>query len=102
MVFSPERINIIGEHTDYNNGFVFPSAVNKGKDKLSPENYQKALFVIQENARAVEASKVLIIDDLQILGELIYASHMGLQHQYKLSCAELDYLVEKKSQIQIF
>ena len=30
LVFSPGRINIIGEHTDYNGGFVFPAAVNKG------------------------------------------------------------------------
>ena len=30
LVFSPGRINIIGEHTDYNDGFVFPAAVDKG------------------------------------------------------------------------
>ena len=29
-VFSPGRINLIGEHTDYNQGFVFPAAINKG------------------------------------------------------------------------
>lgn len=30
LVFSPGRINLIGEHTDYNDGFAFPAAVDKG------------------------------------------------------------------------
>lgn len=30
VAFAPGRINLIGEHTDYQEGFVFPAAVEKG------------------------------------------------------------------------
>jgi len=29
LIASPGRINLIGEHTDYNNGFVFPASIDK-------------------------------------------------------------------------
>ncbi|WP_178989541.1 galactokinase [Winogradskyella schleiferi] len=65
------------------------------QDQVSSENYQKALYVIQENERVINASKAIKNDDLKALGQLLYASHNGLQNQYKVSCDQLDFLVEQ-------
>ena len=65
------------------------------KDQVTKENYQKALFVIQENERANKASEAMKNNDIKLLGSLIYQSHAGLQNQYKVSCEELDFLVDQ-------
>lgn len=65
------------------------------KDQVTPENYQKALYVVQENDRAIKASQAMLDGDLETLGALIYGSHEGLSKQYKVSCDELDFLVEQ-------
>lgn len=64
------------------------------KNKLSKENYNRALFVLRENKRAVKAAELLEKNDLMQFGELMYASHYGLKNNYEVSCKELDYLVE--------
>lgn len=64
-------------------------------DKVTPANYQKALYVIQENSRTLKAAKAIEYGDLETLGSLIYQSHNGLSNQYKVSCHELDFLVNQ-------
>jgi galactokinase len=71
------------------------SDLEKIMDIVTPENYQKALYVIQEIDRTQKAAKAIEENDLKTLGALIYASHNGLQHQYKVSCNELDFLVDQ-------
>jgi len=56
--------------------------------------YQRASYVIQENKRVLEAAESLKSGDLINFGKLMYQSHRGLQHQYEVSCPELDFLVD--------
>ena len=41
IAFAPGRINLIGEHTDYQEGFVFPAAVKQGIWVAIQKNRQK-------------------------------------------------------------
>ncbi|MEZ2414632.1 galactokinase [Muriicola sp. E247] len=58
------------------------------------KDFQKALFVLEENERVIKAVEALRKSDFKSLGRLMYESHQGLQLQYEVSCEELDFLVE--------
>jgi galactokinase len=49
IFFSPGRVNLIGEHTDYNNGFVFPCALNYGTYLAARENGENKLRLRTKN-----------------------------------------------------
>jgi galactokinase len=44
--------------------------------------------------RVNEACEYLKEGNLKALGQLLYATHDGLSHDYEVSCFELDFLVE--------
>ncbi|WKB80508.1 galactokinase [Cellulophaga lytica] len=69
--------------------------LNTIKADITEEDYQKALYIIEENQRVTSFSKAIKADDIQELGALLYQSHNGLSTQFKVSCKELDFLVDK-------
>lgn len=64
------------------------------KSEIPNEDYQKALYVINENNRVKKFAKAIEKNDIEVLGNLLYQSHEGLSNNYKVSCDELDFLVQ--------
>lgn len=61
--------------------------------------YQKCLFVVQEIERVRKAAIALKSGNLEELGKLMFETHEGLSRDYEVSCKELDFLVEKVSEL---
>jgi galactokinase len=55
---------------------------------------RRCRHVITENARAIAASAALEEGDLHAFGKLMVQSHRSLVHDFEVSCAELDTMVE--------
>lgn len=62
MVRAPGRINLIGEHTDYNEGFVFPAAIDKEIIfAMSPsQQAESSVFALNINKGTVVSHQKLI------------------------------------------
>ena len=61
---------------------------------LSETVRRRCRHVITENARVIAASAALERGDLHTFGKLMVQSHRSLRHDYEVSCAELDTMVE--------
>jgi galactokinase len=58
-----------------------------------PLIYKRCRFVVEENERVHAAVEQMKAGNIEGLGELMFRSHEGLQKDYQVSCAELDWLV---------
>lgn len=46
VAHAPGRVNLMGEHTDYNEGFVFPAAINFGTDMAAARRDDRTVSVL--------------------------------------------------------
>jgi galactokinase len=76
---------------------VSPDQLTRYRAALPATVYRRALHVVSENARVVEAAAALRSGDLARFGQLMGESHASLRDLYEVSCAELDLMVELAS-----
>ncbi len=62
--------------------------------RLEPTLRRRALHVLRENARTLEAARLLEAGDAPGVGRLMLESHASLRDDYEVSCSEVDALVE--------
>ncbi len=83
LYFSPGRINLIGEHVDYNDGFAMPAAINKGMYYAVAANGTGIInffsFDFKEPysvaVNAVEKSRGWVNYVLSVVNEFVLAGH---------------------------
>lgn len=78
--FAPGRVNLIGEHTDYNGGFVFPCALDMGTTLTITSNSDRVLRF--RSANMPEVVEVPIDEAFQPLPNRLWAN-------YPLGCIAL-------------
>ncbi|PSR54692.1 galactokinase [Adhaeribacter arboris] len=64
------------------------------EQEFDPTIYKRCRYVVQENNRVEAACLDLENSDLAAFGQKMFASHQGLQHDYEVSCPELDFLAD--------
>lgn len=70
------------------------STLEQQRSSFDPLIFKRCVYVVKENKRVLETVIALVQGDLSTVGKLLYQSHEGLQHDYEVSCPELDFLVD--------
>jgi galactokinase len=69
--------------------------VEEAKASLSENVFKRCVYVVGEIDRVIVACEALERNDLATFGKKMYETHDGLQHNYEVSCEELDFLVDQ-------
>ncbi len=80
VVFAPGRVNLIGEHTDYNDGFVLPMAISRG---IAVAFRPRADRLIRAHSISVAATETFSLDALDVVdrkGWIAYVAGVAWAH----------------------
>jgi galactokinase len=81
IFLSPGRINIIGEHVDYNDGFVLPAAINKYICFAISKNKNSECALVAQDLNEVYSFDIK--DKLQPIEKMWVNYILGVLHQLK-------------------
>jgi galactokinase len=73
---------------------VSPEQLESAAPSLPAVVARRARHVVTEDARVGRYVEASARGDLALMGKLLVESHRSLQHDYEVSCAELDFLVD--------
>ncbi|HEX8773892.1 MAG TPA: galactokinase [Pyrinomonadaceae bacterium] len=73
---------------------VSASELEQYEDRLPEPVRSRCRHIVTENARTLRAAEALRSGHLDVMGQLMYASHLSLRDDYEVSSAELDALVD--------
>jgi len=69
--------------------------LERHRGSLSEITYKRALHVVKENERVLDAAEALRTGDVERFGKGMAESHRSLRDLYEVSCAELDLMVDQ-------
>jgi len=72
----------------------YPEQIKPFQNLLTNEMYDCCTYVVEEIQRTKKAATLLQQYDIAGFGKLMFQTHAGLSKRYRVSCAELDLLVE--------
>lgn len=74
VAFAPGRVNLIGEHTDYNDGFVLPMAISRG---VAVAFRRRTDRLIRAHSTSLDLTTTLALDDLDSTSRRDWAAYIA-------------------------